>query len=195
MSHPDVLDAGVIGVKAADGVTELPKAFVVPRKGIDKYSDLRDKEELEQAIVTWVGEQVRHPSRKNTLVATDPGVLTQVSAYKRLSGGCRLVDTIPRRYVRNTDHIICRTLTPSYAILITVHRERYCAVLFGTNENWNNRTWNRNPRSICTTPARQSEVVMSEAQGGLESGKPFSPGFSWNLPRQSLRPRNRHPAS
>jgi 4-coumarate--CoA ligase len=58
MSHPDVLDAGVIGVKAADGVTELPKAFVVPRKGIDKYTNLRDKEELEQAIVTWVGEQV-----------------------------------------------------------------------------------------------------------------------------------------
>jgi acyl-coenzyme A synthetase/AMP-(fatty) acid ligase len=34
MGHPDVLDAGVIGVKAADGVTELPKAFIVPRGGI-----------------------------------------------------------------------------------------------------------------------------------------------------------------
>lgn len=67
MSHPDVIDAGVIGVKAADGVTELPKAFVVSRKGIEKYTDRRDKEELEQTIVTWVGEQVRDPSRKTIL--------------------------------------------------------------------------------------------------------------------------------
>ena len=57
MGHPDVLDAGVIGVKAADGVTELPKAFIVPRGGIVKYSD-RDKESLEQKIATWVSEQV-----------------------------------------------------------------------------------------------------------------------------------------
>lgn len=58
MGHPDVLDAGVIGVKAADGVTELPKAFIVPRGGLDKYSDGQDKEILEQNIAAWVGKQV-----------------------------------------------------------------------------------------------------------------------------------------
>lgn len=60
MGHPDVLDAGVIGVKAADGVTELPKAFIVPRGGLDQYIDVQDKETLEQNIAAWVGEQVGH---------------------------------------------------------------------------------------------------------------------------------------
>jgi acyl-coenzyme A synthetase/AMP-(fatty) acid ligase len=58
MSHPDILDAGVIGVKAADGVTELPRAFIVPRGGIDKFKVPGEKSAFEDVVATWIGEQV-----------------------------------------------------------------------------------------------------------------------------------------
>lgn len=58
MNHPDILDAGVIGVKAADEVTELPKAFIVARGGMDQFDDPGKKAAFEQAVATWVGEQV-----------------------------------------------------------------------------------------------------------------------------------------
>jgi hypothetical protein len=154
---------------------------------------------LEQAIVTWVGEQVRHPSK----IEEDCDVLLikgveQVSAYKRLSGGCRLVDAIPRRYVCDiwvTGHISSSNAHTfsSCDLDTTVHPGRYCAVLSATNDDWISRMWNWKPPSVGITPDRHSEVAMSEAQGGLESGKSLSPGFTWDLPRQSLRPRNRHP--
>lgn len=60
MSHPDILDAGVIGVTAADGVTELPKAFIVPRGGIEQFDDPGRRSMFEQEIATWVGEQASH---------------------------------------------------------------------------------------------------------------------------------------
>lgn len=60
MSHPDILDAGVIGVTAADGVTELPRAFVVPKGGIEQFEDPGKKSTFEHDVVTWIGEQVSH---------------------------------------------------------------------------------------------------------------------------------------
>lgn len=57
MSHPDILDAGVIGVTAADGVTELPKAFIVPRGGIEQFEELGRRSAFEQEVGTWLGEQ------------------------------------------------------------------------------------------------------------------------------------------
>lgn len=62
MSHPDILDAGVIGVTASDGVTELPKAFIVPRGGLDQFGDPEKKSAFEEEVATWVGEQASHES-------------------------------------------------------------------------------------------------------------------------------------
>ncbi|KAJ9095763.1 hypothetical protein QFC19_007476 [Naganishia cerealis] len=56
MGHPDVLDAGVIGVKAADGVTESPKAFIVPRGGMEGKS-AEEIARFEQTITSWISKQ------------------------------------------------------------------------------------------------------------------------------------------
>ncbi|KAJ9120829.1 hypothetical protein QFC22_002763 [Naganishia vaughanmartiniae] len=64
LSHPDVLDAGVIGVRASDGVTEMPRAFVVPRPGVlatggnVQEGEGEAKARFEQDVVGWVNKQV-----------------------------------------------------------------------------------------------------------------------------------------
>lgn len=71
LSHPDVLDAGVIGIKASDGVTELPRAFIVPRPDVvgateDGGSTVDEGKArlFELDVVGWVNEQVS-PSPAN----------------------------------------------------------------------------------------------------------------------------------
>ena len=60
----------VIGVYSKDDATELPRAYIVPKDGLGK-TDADAKE-----IVDWLGSKVAH--------------------HKRLRGGVRWVDEIPK---------------------------------------------------------------------------------------------------
>jgi acyl-CoA synthetase (AMP-forming)/AMP-acid ligase II len=70
LSHPDIVDAGVIGVPASDYEGEAPRAYVVRRPGSDP-SNL-----TEEAVKNYAGEKL--------------------SKYKRLEGGVKFVDAIPK---------------------------------------------------------------------------------------------------
>ncbi len=69
-SHPDVADAAVVGVYDPAQATEVPRAYVVLAQGV------RSGKEVEAEIVRWVGERV--------------------AAHKRLRGGVRFVDEVPK---------------------------------------------------------------------------------------------------
>ncbi|CAD6568435.1 MAG: hypothetical protein CYPHOPRED_002562 [Cyphobasidiales sp. Tagirdzhanova-0007] len=71
LSHPQVADAGVVGVNDDNQGTELPLAYVVLKNPDEaKHPDLADD------IVAWVA--------------------TRVSSHKRLRGGVRFLDVVPK---------------------------------------------------------------------------------------------------
>ena len=70
LSHPDIVDAGVIGVPASDYEGEAPRAYVVRRPGSDA-SKL-----TAEVVKEYAGEKL--------------------SKYKRLEGGIMFVDAIPK---------------------------------------------------------------------------------------------------
>ncbi|KAF8341395.1 uncharacterized protein EI90DRAFT_2905153 [Cantharellus anzutake] len=70
-SHPQIADAGVIGVMSADGSTELPRAYVKP----NDPSLLKDPK-FPTSIQKWIKGKVAY--------------------YKELRGGVIVVDNIPR---------------------------------------------------------------------------------------------------
>lgn len=69
LGHPDIVDAAVIGVPAGDD-TELPRAYVVRRPGSN------EKALTEEVVKEWVA--------------------SKLARYKRLEGGVRFVDAIPK---------------------------------------------------------------------------------------------------
>lgn len=69
MDHPGVNDVAVIGIQNDEMHTEVPRAYIVAAKG--KNSD-KDAEE----IIKWVAEQVAN--------------------HKRLRGGVRFIDEVPK---------------------------------------------------------------------------------------------------
>lgn len=73
LDHPDVEDAGVIGVWVEEKATELPLAFVVVRPEARRSKGERA---VIQDIHRWLNERVAN--------------------HKRLRGGIKLVDSIPR---------------------------------------------------------------------------------------------------
>ena len=75
LTHPQIADAGVIGVYSESRATELPRAYVVPTTPLDKLSEVNRKA-LSAAIAQWVA--------------------SKVSMHKRLRGGVVLVDVIPK---------------------------------------------------------------------------------------------------
>ncbi|KAH7417408.1 hypothetical protein BKA64DRAFT_615186 [Cadophora sp. MPI-SDFR-AT-0126] len=72
MGHPAVDDVAVIGVYSKERATELPRAYIVPAKGCGG----EDWGRLAEQIGKWVEERV--------------------APYKRLRGGVRFVDEIPK---------------------------------------------------------------------------------------------------
>lgn len=70
IGNDDIDDVAVIGVYDASQATEVPRAYVVPRKGIEGSKD------LEKKIVSWLA--------------------SKVASHKRLRGGVRFVDAIPK---------------------------------------------------------------------------------------------------
>lgn len=70
VSHPHINDVAVIGIYDKEQATELPRAYVVPKDGLGKG----EKEAVD--IAQWLSERVTH--------------------HKRLRGGVRFVDEIPK---------------------------------------------------------------------------------------------------
>ncbi len=70
LDSPLVSDVAVIGVHSEEQHTELPRAYIVPVEGH------KPSEKLGQEIVTWLDERVAY--------------------YKKLRGGVRFVDEIPK---------------------------------------------------------------------------------------------------
>ena len=70
ISNPMINDVAVVGVYSEQGATEVPLAFVVPAKGVQAGK------KTEQEIVSWLAERV--------------------AAHKRLRGGVKFVDEIPK---------------------------------------------------------------------------------------------------
>lgn len=73
LSHPNIVDAAVIGVKErgtgeGEDKIEKPRAYVVRRPGADKVT--------EEEVKKWCGERL--------------------AKYKELSGGVRFMDAIPK---------------------------------------------------------------------------------------------------
>ena len=70
LGHSDILDACVIGVEDRDNATELPLAFIVLKPGLPR------DETKEKEIIDWLSKQT--------------------APYKKLRGGVRFVDEIPK---------------------------------------------------------------------------------------------------
>jgi acyl-CoA synthetase (AMP-forming)/AMP-acid ligase II len=70
VEHPYVWDAVVIGVYDKEQATEVPRAYIVLAPGVDW------SRKTEEEIVAWLNDRIAN--------------------YKRLRGGVRLVDTIPK---------------------------------------------------------------------------------------------------
>lgn len=67
LSHPNIADAGVIGVTLAENESELPRAYVVQKPGTKV---------TEQEVMEYV--------------------TSRLSRYKRPEGGIRIVESIPK---------------------------------------------------------------------------------------------------
>lgn len=70
LSHPDIDDVAVIGVYSKEQATELPRAYVVPKKGVEAGKA------LEKKIVDWLAGKL--------------------ASHKRLRGGVRFLDVVPK---------------------------------------------------------------------------------------------------
>lgn len=70
ISHPDIDDVAVIGIYDKNQATEIPRAYVVPKAGI-QGSSVEEKK-----IMDWLSKKV--------------------ASHKRLRGGVRFVDVIPK---------------------------------------------------------------------------------------------------
>ena len=70
LSHPLVNDVAVIGIYNKDQATELPRAYIVPKPGVEGSSKTADD------IMQWLQAKVAN--------------------HKRLRGGVRFVDEVPK---------------------------------------------------------------------------------------------------
>lgn len=70
VSHPDIDDAAVIGIYNEDEATEVPRAYIVLRQGVQKTR------EMEHVITQWLSERV--------------------AGHKRLRGGIRFIPQVPK---------------------------------------------------------------------------------------------------
>ncbi|EKD19236.1 putative 4-coumarate-CoA ligase [Drepanopeziza brunnea f. sp. 'multigermtubi' MB_m1] len=70
IGHPDIDDVAVIGVEDREQATEVPRAYVVPKRGVERGK------EKEREIAGWLAQRV--------------------AGHKKLRGGVRFVDEIPK---------------------------------------------------------------------------------------------------
>ncbi|KAG8680839.1 hypothetical protein FRC09_017929, partial [Ceratobasidium sp. 395] len=74
LTHPDIVDAGVIGVHSEEQATELPRAYVVHRAGASLSKSQR--EAFAKEVQTWIQGKV--------------------AKHKYLRGGVVIIDAIPK---------------------------------------------------------------------------------------------------
>ena len=70
VSHPKVNDVAVMGIYDATQATEIPRAYIVPAQGVGRGK------ETEEEVAKWLA--------------------ARVAGHKRLRGGVRFVDEIPK---------------------------------------------------------------------------------------------------
>ena len=70
LSHPKINDVAVVGVYSRDQATEVPRAYIVPRPGV------KGDKGTEEDVMEWLKAKVAN--------------------HKRLRGGVRFVDEIPK---------------------------------------------------------------------------------------------------
>ncbi|CZR51084.1 probable 4-coumarate-CoA ligase 2 [Phialocephala subalpina] len=70
IAHPDIDDVAVIGIQDHEQATEVPRAYVVPKKGV------KGDKETEKRIVDWLAKKV--------------------ASHKKLRGGVSFVDEVPK---------------------------------------------------------------------------------------------------
>ncbi|KAF8507891.1 AMP binding protein [Hysterangium stoloniferum] len=76
LTHPNVIDAGVIGVWSEAEATEFPRAYVVPRGGAGSLKTSVEKDAFGREIQTWIQ--------------------SKVARHKYLRGGVVVVDVVPK---------------------------------------------------------------------------------------------------
>jgi len=82
LTHPEVGDTAVIGIYREELATELPRAYVVPKGGLEalvKREGEKGKARFAQEVEKWM--------------------IDQVANHKRLRGGVILIDAIPKSQV------------------------------------------------------------------------------------------------
>ncbi|CAE6398074.1 unnamed protein product [Rhizoctonia solani] len=76
LSHPDIIDAGVIGIESVEQATELPRAYIVHRAGYDSFSSSEKRHAFESGVQSWIQGRV--------------------AKHKYLRGGVTLIESIPK---------------------------------------------------------------------------------------------------
>ena len=75
ITHPLVVDAGVVGIYSESESTEVPRAYIVPRGGLTAVSP-EDRDSFARTIASWADQKV--------------------ADHRRLRGGVALINEIPR---------------------------------------------------------------------------------------------------
>lgn len=73
LQHPEIADAGVVGVESVAEATELPRAYVVHEKGLKTNAE---KDAFSKHVQEWIG--------------------ARVAKHKFLRGGVIVIDAIPK---------------------------------------------------------------------------------------------------
>lgn len=76
LTHPSILDVGVIGVWYDSEATEKPRAYITPKGGSVADFTPAQLEELANRIHQWMRDKV--------------------APHKRLRGGIRFIDVVPK---------------------------------------------------------------------------------------------------
>ena len=79
LTHPEVGDTAVIGIYREELATELPRAYVVPKGGLE-------------ALIRREGEHAKAKFAQEV----EKWMIDQVANHKRLRGGVILIDAIPK---------------------------------------------------------------------------------------------------
>ncbi|KAG8765782.1 hypothetical protein FRC15_006748 [Serendipita sp. 397] len=76
ISHPEIVDSGVIGVYSKKHETELPRAYIVPKGGSKVFGTRREQEIFQENVAKWI--------------------TSKVAKHKYLRGGVIVVEAIPK---------------------------------------------------------------------------------------------------
>lgn len=76
ISHPEIVDSGVIGVYSKKDETELPRAYIVPKPGSKALGSAQEREVFQREVAKWI--------------------TSKVAKHKYLRGGVVVVEAIPK---------------------------------------------------------------------------------------------------